>query len=237
MVIPVVVIAVAALIFLLMRRRKRITQTGNQETGIDSTATGGPQMRESGLMVVANEHYDHNVPEKPELHGSTTAIPLTSSPYTQAAYQYPPALNANELPVPTTTPIPAHYHTPYQHQPLHHPQANELPGPAVAAASVSPVSAAELSDHDRWSHAHELRNQNDWSQTHELGVPSRAASVYSDAHTLTGDPERDVYLEELKAKRAAVAEERERLRRMEMLREEDERLEREIEEYEKMRGV
>ena len=46
-----------------------------------------------------------------------------------------------------------------------------------------------------------------------------------------------MYLEELKAKRAAVAEERERLRRMEMLREEDERLEREIEEYEKMRGV
>jgi hypothetical protein len=41
----------------------------------------------------------------------------------------------------------------------------------------------------------------------------------------------------LKAKRAAVAEERERLRWMEMLREEDERLEREIAEYEKMRGL
>lgn len=41
--------------------------------------------------------------------------------------------------------------------------------------------------------------------------------------------------EQLRARRAAIAREQERLQMMEMLREEDERLEREIEERERMR--
>lgn len=86
----------------------------------------------------------------------------------------------------------------------------------------------------------EMRHPHDWTQRHELGTPSRTASVHSDSQTLTSAGEqrdRDMYLEKLEAKKAAVAEERDRLRRMEMLKEEDERLEKEIEDYKRSRGL
>jgi hypothetical protein len=60
--------------------------------------------------------------------------------------------------------------------------------------------------------------------------------MYSDDRNPAGNAgDRAEQLEALKERRAVVVEERERLRRMELLKEEDERLEREIAEIERMR--
>lgn len=48
---------------------------------------------------------------------------------------------------------------------------------------------------------------------------------------------KDIYLEKLEAKKAAIPEERDRLRKMEMLKEEDERFEKEVEDYKRSRGL
>lgn len=69
---------------------------------------------------------------------------------------------------------------------------------------------------------------------------ARTASVHSDKQTLTSageQGERDTYLEKLEAKKAAIAEERDRLQRMGLLKVEDERLEKEIEDYKRLKGI
>lgn len=86
----------------------------------------------------------------------------------------------------------------------------------------------------------EMRHPHDWTQRHELGTMARTASVHSDKQTLTSageQGERDTYLEKLEPKKAAIAEERDRLRRMGMLKEEDERMEKEIEDYKRLQGI
>lgn len=90
-----------------------------------------------------------------------------------------------------------------------------------------------------YTNPQEMRHPHDWTQRHELGTPSRTASLHSGDQTLASageQGERDLYLEKLEAKKAVIAEERDRLRRMEMLKEEDERLEKEIEDHKRSRG-
>jgi hypothetical protein len=192
-------------------------------------------------MIVANT--EENAYPKAELHSTSAVAPARYTPPTSDLSAI--RGNVTELAGNNTSPIhapPVSYPTtPYPYTAAQN--TNELAGTAIP-----PINAAELSGNDHWSqpqqpsnngywsHPQELGSEGAWSHTHELG--SGAQSVYSDDRTLASEHRgRDEYLEELKAKRAAVAEERERLRRMEMLREEDERLEREIAEYEKMRGL
>ncbi|OWY50316.1 uncharacterized protein AALT_g7920 [Alternaria alternata] len=217
-IVPIVFIALLAIIFFLLRRRKQ-SKASNWHPGTEVTDQPIPD-----LIVVENKSNRDIALEKPELPGSTVAALPTyqsstgnaaeahaSHTYSQAHYQYP---------------------TPQQ---LHADETPNAKGP-----EIPPASSADLSDNDWGSRPHELHTPNDWTQRHELGTQSRTASVYSDGQTLksAGDQgDKDMYLEKLEAKRTAVNEERERLRRMEMLREEDERLEREIDEYKKTRGL
>jgi hypothetical protein len=224
-VIPVVVIAAVALAFFLLRRHRRSALA-------TSGSTSNPGHAQAGLMVAGHDDTGKDTYAKPELHGTTSA----RAP--EATLHDNPRLDRNELSGETTSVItgaPALNPYPHsQYQEVTHENANELAGTAA-----SPIIAAELSDNDRWSYPQELGNEIRSLHVHELGSgnATRSQSLYSDNQTLTNEQgDRDEHLEMLKAKRAAVAEERERLRRMEMLREEDERLEREIAEYEKRNG-
>lgn len=222
-VIPIVVIGLMAGALLLFRRRKRKSAASNRHVDADAPELVGPHIKGPVPITAGSGDTDKDAYGRVELHNTSLA--------TQAPDLHP---------------------TPHQH--AARADADELPGnPAIissttgstrpqrhttdlAGSPTTPATAAELSDNDRWSYPQELSNTNsDWSHMHELAAGPR--SVYSDDRTLASKRGgRDEYLEELKAKRAAVNEEWERLRRMEMLREEDERLEREIEEYEKTRG-
>lgn len=126
------------------------------------------------------------------------------------------------------------------------PEKPELHGDSVVFERYRDVSADGHADSGAIAPAfphndpQEMRHPHDWTQRHELGTPSRTTSIHSDNLTpaSAGDQgERDIYLEKLKAKKAAIAEERSRLRKMEMLKEEDERLEKEIEDYKRSRGL
>ncbi|KAL6706386.1 hypothetical protein ACN47E_005492 [Coniothyrium glycines] len=232
-VIPIVFIAVLALVFFLLRRRKKSQRVGEQHLGVAETATNGTVMPSSGLMLAEGDDNEkqspqYGVQERYDVGGySAASWPREAvAPYSHAPNQDVPVHEADSGAVSTAY---AQQHPVYQPQP----HVNELAG-----AAVSPVTASEMSDNDRFTHPRELYNHNDWSQTHEMGTPSRAMSTYSESQTLAGDQgDTDEYLQALKAKRAKVAEEQERLRRMELLREEDERLEQAIEEYERRKGV
>jgi hypothetical protein len=230
-VVPLAVIALVVLAFFLLRRRKR----NNRGMNTGASNMGGPPGRESGLMVAANEHSEKETYAKPELSSTTAAQAFAPEPTTHRQLSQPHTAyrdvseqgltDAYEMPVGAAA-IP-HPHNTYQPT-----NAGELAG-----ATASPVSADELSDNDRWSHPQELNNNDRWSHPQELStrfnaheLSTTAQSVYSDDNTLSG--ETGEHVESLRARRAAIAEERERIRRLEILREEDERLEREIAEYE-----
>ena len=225
-VVPVVVIGIVVFVFFLLRRRKR-SRASSSRRGIETTDPDGPELGASDKMVVETKHDSNVLPEKPELHGISTIT--AASPTIQLG-------DAEKRAVVSTI-------NPYQVLHDQHLIPQQLPGDEMSdltRAAIPPVSATGLINNDHESRLVDIHSSNDWSQRHELGTPSRTASVYSDSRTLApaGEHgERDIYLDKLEAKRAAVAEERERLRRMEMLREEDERLEREIEEYKRTRGL
>jgi hypothetical protein len=170
-------------------------------------------------MVATGVEHEKIVPTKPELEATTV----------DAHHAYVP------VPYPQTQ----------YHAQSPHPGTHELYGAAGVAAAPS-IRTSELSDRNQLSHpqelptngnvppTHELSDHDRWSNAHELsttGTTSPAHEMSSDGRSVhVGDP-----TEQLRARRAAIAKEQERLLRMEMLREEDERLEREIEEIERVR--
>jgi hypothetical protein len=206
--VPVALICVAVLVFFILRRRRQTRATFGRH-GIETTDPDNSHVSASGLIVVETKTPYNTTLGKPELHGDSMTV-LKSTPHTAYDTTYKPSAGlASELDSASNFNVP----------------------PVVSNEHVSVSYEVESQD---------ARPDGDRHHTHELGVASRAPSLHSDSRTLTSvseQIERDVYLEKLEAKKAAITEERERLRRMEMLREEDERLEREIEEYKRTKGV
>jgi hypothetical protein len=228
-VVPVVVIGLVALVIFLYRRKKgaRVGKGGQRKSRVDKEF----QEPGSGLMVAAVEQVEEDTHPKPELASTVATLPSGIAPgsYPQTQHsqtQYPPPSQhgANEL-----------YS---QHG------TSELHG-----VTATRMHTSEPSNHDRWSQAQELHSKAQVPlvqelcsergfQSHDLGTTNASSveTMYSDDRNPASNAgDRAEQLEALKERRAVVVEERERLRRMELLKEEDERLEREIAEIERMR--
>lgn len=241
-VIPLVFIALLALIFFLLRRRKSRRQAESQQMGGDYAVARGPHEHDSGLMVADDKQPTiQAVNEKPELDGVNIAPPaFAAASYSPIPYHQNHAYEADSRTTSPASQIPQSTSYQYPIQQTHASNDNITAAPFAASELNNNTTTNNTNNNvNQYPHPQELPNQNDWSQRHELGIHSRAMSTYSDSNTLAGteQDEKDEYLKGLMAKKAQVAEERERLRRMEMLREEDERLDREIEEYERRRGI
>jgi hypothetical protein len=175
-------------------------------------------------MVANDGYHEQGTHTKLELDSNTSSTQSLVPTPSPALYQYPSPTHkeASEL-------------APYPY--ITHQDANELAG-TQHSPMVPASTAIELSSPDRGIYAQELSSGNQWPQSHELNTTaaSRAQSVYSDNHTLVNDQrEGTERIQELRARQAAPRQEREKLHRMGMLREEEDRLEREIELIEQSR--